>query len=58
MEGILLNEPKQRSPETEHEPKGKAGRPRKTPQSEEQEAEPMLIDKELKRPKIPGDSPI
>ena len=53
MEGIQLNEPNKRSPETEHEPKGKVGRPRKTQQSE-MPPEPMLIDKEFKRPQKPG----
>ena len=46
MEGILSTEPKKRSPEEEHEPKGKVGRPKRTQQSV---PEPMLIDKELKR---------
>ena len=53
MEGIQLNEPNKRSPEEEHEPKGRRGRPRKTQQSE-MPPEPMLIDKELKRPQKPS----
>ena len=53
LEGIQLHEPNKRSPETEQEPKGKVGRPRKAQQSE-MPPEPMLIDKELKRRKKPG----
>ena len=53
VEGIQLNEPNKRSPEEEHEPKGRRGRPRKTQQSE-MPPEPMLIDKELKRPQKPS----
>jgi len=51
MEGIQLNE----TPETTNEPKGRRGRPRKVQQTE---SEQMLIDKELKRPSTPGESPI
>ena len=53
MEGIQLNEPNKRQPEDGHEPKGKRGRPRKKQQSE-MSPEPMLIDKELKRPQKPS----
>ena len=52
-QNMEVNEPNKRSPETEHEPKGKVGRPRKTQQSE-MPPEPMLIDKELKRPQKPS----
>ena len=48
-----VNESNKRSPEEEHEPKGRRGRPRKTQQSE-MPPEPMLIDKELKRPQKPS----
>ena len=48
-----VNEPNKRPPEDGHEPKGKRGRPRKTQQSE-MPPEPMLIDKELKRPQKPS----
>ena len=51
MEGIQLNEPNKRSPEDE--PKGKRGRPRKK-QRGDVSPEPMLIDKELKRPQKPS----
>ena len=53
MEGIQLNEPNKRSPEEEHEPKGRRGRPRKKQRSDVS-PEPMLIDKELKRPQKPS----
>ena len=71
MVGIPLNEPI--IPEEVHEPKGRRGRPRKTQESEvwggmppplkaHESAPlspgPMLIDKELKRPSVPGESPI
>ena len=52
LEGIQLNEPNKRPPETETQ-KRKAGRPRKAQQNE-MPSEPMLIDKEFKRPHKPG----
>ena len=59
MEGIQLNDPNKRPYRAGYdlkEPKKAVrGRPKKTQQSE---SEQMLIDKELKRPSTPGESPI
>ena len=51
-QNMEVNEPNKRPSETETQ-KRKAGRPRKTQQSE-MPPEPMLIDKELKRPQKPS----
>ena len=54
---MLIDKELKRSPEEEHEQKGKVGRPRKTPLSEEPDT--MLVDNELKRlgTKMPDESP-
>ena len=54
---MLIDKELKRSPEDEHDPKGKVGRPKKIQQSV---TDPMLIDKELKRTKtkMPDESPL
>ena len=54
---MLIDKELKRSPEDEHDQKGKVGRPKKIQQSV---TDPMLIDKELKRTKtkMPDESPL
>ena len=60
---MLIDKELKRSPEEEHEPKGKVGRPKMTQQSDPSAGsslppQPMLIDTDAKRTQIPSNTPI